>query len=75
VRLAKKTKKILKDIDKPIRVAVMGCVVNGPGESADADVAICAAQGKGYIYSHGKKIAVVPEEKLLDRLLAEIKKL
>jgi (E)-4-hydroxy-3-methylbut-2-enyl-diphosphate synthase len=75
VRLAKKTKKILKDIDKPIRVAVMGCVVNGPGESADADVAICAAQGKGYIYSHGKKIAVVPEEKLLDRLVAEIKKL
>ena len=75
VWLAKKTKKLLKDIDKPIRVAVMGCVVNGPGESADADVAICAAQGKGYIYSHGKKIAVVPEEKLLDRLLAEIKKL
>jgi (E)-4-hydroxy-3-methylbut-2-enyl-diphosphate synthase len=53
----------------------MGCIVNGPGESADADLAVCAAKGKGYIYEHGQKIAVVPEEKLLDKLLAEIEKL
>ena len=46
----------------------MGCVVNGPGEAADADIAVCAAQGKGFLYSKGKKIATVPEEKLLDEL-------
>ena len=75
VKLAQKTKAAIADIEKPIRVAVMGCVVNGPGESADADVAICAAEGKGFVYRHGEKIATVPEEKLLERLIAEIKKL
>lgn len=75
VDLAKKTKAAIEGINKPIRVAVMGCVVNGPGESADSDVAICAAEGKGFVYIHGKKIATVPEEKLLERLLAEIRKI
>ena len=75
VKLAKKTKAAIKDINKPIRVAVMGCVVNGPGESADADVAICAAEGKGFVYRHGEKIATVAEEKLLERLLKEIEEL
>ena len=75
VKLAKKVKRALANIDKPLRIAVMGCIVNGPGESADADLAICAAKGKGYIYKQGQKIAVVPEEKLLDKLLAEIEKL
>jgi (E)-4-hydroxy-3-methylbut-2-enyl-diphosphate synthase len=72
VKLAKKTKAAIKNIDKPIRIAVMGCVVNGPGESADADVAICAANGKGFIYKQGKKIATVMENELLNRLLKEI---
>ena len=75
VKLAKKVKQALSRIDKPLRIAVMGCIVNGPGESADADLALCAAKGKGYIYKHGQKIAVIPEEKLLDQLLAEIEKL
>ena len=72
VALAKKVRKYLEKVEKPARVAVMGCVVNGPGEAADADLAICAGAGKGYLYKHGKKIAVVEEDKLLDALAKEI---
>jgi (E)-4-hydroxy-3-methylbut-2-enyl-diphosphate synthase len=49
VALAGKVRQILMKIDKPIRVAVMGCVVNGPGEAADADLAICAGSQKGFL--------------------------
>jgi len=75
VRLAKQVKKTLKKIKKPIRVAVMGCIVNGPGEAADADVAVCAAKGKGFIYRGGKQIKTVAEEKLPEALAKEIEKL
>lgn len=75
VKLATKVKKFLSKIDKPIRVAVMGCIVNGPGEAADADVAICAAKGKGFIYKDGKRLASVPEKDLLKALEKEIEKL
>ena len=74
VSLAKKVKGLLANVDKPLHVAVMGCVVNGPGEAADADIAVCAAEGKGYIYKNGKKLAVVEEANLLDALAKEIKK-
>ncbi|MEN8128404.1 MAG: flavodoxin-dependent (E)-4-hydroxy-3-methylbut-2-enyl-diphosphate synthase [Planctomycetota bacterium] len=74
VALAKKVRKRLEGIDKQVRVAVMGCVVNGPGEAADADIAVCAGAGKGYIYKNGKKIATVEEAKLLDALAKEIEK-
>ncbi|MHC5142372.1 MAG: flavodoxin-dependent (E)-4-hydroxy-3-methylbut-2-enyl-diphosphate synthase [Planctomycetota bacterium] len=50
----------------------MGCVVNGPGEAADADIAVCAGAGKGYIYKNGRKIAVVDEDRLLDVLAEKI---
>ncbi|MBN1818941.1 MAG: flavodoxin-dependent (E)-4-hydroxy-3-methylbut-2-enyl-diphosphate synthase [Sedimentisphaerales bacterium] len=73
VKLARQVRRVLKGIHKPIRVAVMGCVVNGPGEAADADVAVCAAKGKGFLYRHGKKIAVVPEEQLLQALQGELR--
>jgi (E)-4-hydroxy-3-methylbut-2-enyl-diphosphate synthase len=75
VSLAKKVKKAIKDIQSPIKVAVMGCIVNGPGEAADADVAICAANKKGFLYSKGKKIATVPEENLLAELLSVVNKM
>ena len=74
VALAKKVRKLLEGVTKPIRVAVMGCVVNGPGEAADADIAICAGAGKGYIYKNGRKIAVIDEANLLDALAKEIEK-
>ncbi|MCE5187122.1 MAG: flavodoxin-dependent (E)-4-hydroxy-3-methylbut-2-enyl-diphosphate synthase [Planctomycetaceae bacterium] len=75
VGLAGKVKRLLKDVHTPMRVAVMGCIVNGPGEAADADLAICAAEGKGYIYRKGQKIAVVEAALLLETLKEELKKL
>ncbi|OQY03755.1 MAG: 4-hydroxy-3-methylbut-2-en-1-yl diphosphate synthase [Planctomycetales bacterium 4572_13] len=72
VALAKKVRKRLAGIDKQIKVAVMGCIVNGPGEAADADIAVCAGAGKGYIYKNGEKIAAVEEANLLDALAEKI---
>lgn len=72
IKLAKRVKKGLMGVTQPARIAVMGCVVNGPGEAEDADLAICAGKGKAFLYRNGKKIAVVPEDKLMDRLLKEI---
>lgn len=74
VSLAKKVKRLLADVDKPLHVAVMGCVVNGPGEAADADIAVCAAEGKGYLYKNGEKLAIVEEANLLETLAKEIEK-
>ena len=75
VKLAKQVEKVLRKVNRPYRVAVMGCVVNGPGEAADADFAICAAKGKAYFYRHGQKIAVVPEMEIIPRLLAILSEL
>ena len=72
VKLARKVKKALPKIEKPLRVAVMGCIVNGPGEAADADLAICAAKKKAFIYRKGKKIATVPESKIISTLRKEL---
>jgi (E)-4-hydroxy-3-methylbut-2-enyl-diphosphate synthase len=75
IKLAKRVKKGLADVTRPVRIAVMGCVVNGPGEAEDADLAICAGKGKAFLYKDGKKIAVVQEEHLMTALLDEIEKL
>ncbi len=75
VALARRVRELLQTIRRPIRVAVMGCVVNGPGEAADADIAVCAAKGKGFLYREGRKIAVVPEAQLIDALRNEINRL
>ena len=75
VKLARRVKKNLAGIDKPLRIAVMGCIVNGPGEAADADLAICAAKNKAYLYRRGRKISVVPEDKVIQAMLKELKKL
>lgn len=58
-----------------LKVAVMGCVVNGPGEASEADVGIAAGKGLGIIFSKGKPIAKVPEENLVDALMSEIDRL
>lgn len=75
IKLAKRVKKALAKIDKPLRIAVMGCIVNGPGEAADADLALCAAKNKAYLYRHGKKIAVVKQKDIIPTLLRELQKL
>jgi (E)-4-hydroxy-3-methylbut-2-enyl-diphosphate synthase len=69
VGLARRVEQALPKIEKPYRIAVMGCVVNGPGEAADADFAICAAKDKAYFYRHGRKVATVPESEIIPRLL------
>jgi (E)-4-hydroxy-3-methylbut-2-enyl-diphosphate synthase len=67
-------KKLAAEIQLPMKVAVMGCVVNGPGECEGADVAIFAGDRRGIIYVQGQKVANVPEEQILDALLAECRK-
>ncbi|MCA9279521.1 MAG: flavodoxin-dependent (E)-4-hydroxy-3-methylbut-2-enyl-diphosphate synthase [Phycisphaeraceae bacterium] len=65
--------KLASDIYLPIKVAVMGCVVNGPGEAEGADVAVFAGDRRGIIYVQGERVANVPESEILDRLLDECK--
>ena len=64
-------RKLAEEITLPVKVAVMGCVVNGPGECEGADVAIFAGNGKGIIYVQGEKKQTVPEAQMLDALLHE----
>jgi len=67
-------KELAAHIRLPIKVAVMGCVVNGPGECEGADIAIFAGDRKGIIYVQGQKVANVPEEQILTTLLDECRK-
>jgi (E)-4-hydroxy-3-methylbut-2-enyl-diphosphate synthase len=70
--LANQVDAFLATIDEPIRVAVMGCVVNGPGESRDADVGLAAGNSKGVIFRKGKIVRTVAEADLLNALKSEI---
>lgn len=71
-KLANQVDKLLENIKEPIRVAVMGCIVNGPGEARDADVGLAAGAGKGIIFRKGKIVKNVLEENMLEELTAEI---
>jgi (E)-4-hydroxy-3-methylbut-2-enyl-diphosphate synthase len=75
VGLAQAVEAELARIDKPIKVAVMGCVVNGPGEARDADVGIACGKGRGVIFKKGEKLAVVPETEYFSALMKEIEEL
>ncbi len=75
IALAEAVNRRLREVDRPIKVAVMGCVVNGPGEARDADVGIAGGRHKGIIFRKGKVVKTVPEEDLLDALMAEISSL
>lgn len=75
ISLANKVEEMVKDIDKPIKVAVMGCVVNGPGEAREADLGIAGGIGEGLLFKKGEIIKKVPEENLLKELKAELDKL
>ncbi|MDA8340333.1 MAG: flavodoxin-dependent (E)-4-hydroxy-3-methylbut-2-enyl-diphosphate synthase, partial [Nitrospiraceae bacterium] len=67
--LAQKVEDILKNVSKPISVAVMGCVVNGPGEAREADFGIAGGKGKGLVFKKGEVVKKVKEEELLDALI------
>mgnify|MGYP000787541894 CR=1 FL=1 len=75
LKLAEELERRLEDCDKPITVAVMGCVVNGPGEASAADIGVAGGKGEGLIFRHGEVLYKVAQEKLLDALLEEIEKL
>ncbi len=75
IGLAKQVEERLRDCKKPIKVAVMGCVVNGPGEAREADIGIAGGDGCGLIFKKGQVLRKVPENELLDELMKEIDKL
>lgn len=75
IGLAKQVEDLLKDVHKPIKVAVMGCVVNGPGEAREADIGVAGGDGVGLLFKHGQVLYKVPYDKILDQLKIEIDKL
>jgi len=72
--LAKKVEKALSRIETPLRVAVMGCVVNGPGEAREADVGIAGGRGRGILFKDGKSLGNYDEKDLLSALLVEVER-
>jgi (E)-4-hydroxy-3-methylbut-2-enyl-diphosphate synthase len=72
IRLANQVDELLKRLSSPVKVAVMGCEVNGPGEAKDADVGIAAGAGRAIIFRKGKKSRVVPEAEMLTALMEEV---
>jgi (E)-4-hydroxy-3-methylbut-2-enyl-diphosphate synthase len=72
--LVRKVETMAKDIDKPVTIAVMGCVVNGPGEAREADFGIAGGKGRGILFKKGEIVKKVKEEDLLDVLLEEMQK-
>ena len=75
ISVAQEVENRLRSIDKPLTVAVMGCVVNGPGEAREADVGIAGGKGEGLLFRHGEVVRKVPENELADALVAEVEKL
>lgn len=72
IALAKKVEEMVADMPLDIKVAVMGCVVNGPGEAREADIGIAGGNGEGLLIKHGEVIRKVPEAELLDTLRSEL---
>ena len=75
IGLAKQVEERLAVVEKPMSVAVMGCVVNGPGEAADADIGVACGNGVGVLFAHGNMIRKVAEDQIVDALMEEINKL
>lgn len=75
IGLAEEAQERLKDCEKNIKVAIMGCVVNGPGEAKEADIGIAGGDKEGLVFKKGEILYKVPEDKLIDALIEEIDKL
>jgi (E)-4-hydroxy-3-methylbut-2-enyl-diphosphate synthase len=73
--LAGEVERRLEGIDVPLRVAVMGCIVNGPGEAREADVGVAAGKGKGQLFVRGEVVRTVPEDRIVDEVVAEVERL
>jgi len=72
VKLAQAVEIELANIDKPIKVAVMGCVVNGPGEARDADIGIACGKGRAVLFKKGEQVAIIEEPDFLNVLMSQI---
>ena len=72
ISIAQKNKKALESVEKPIKVAVMGCIVNGPGEAREADIGIAGGDGCALLFKKGEILRKIPEEKVVEELLKEI---
>ena len=75
IGLARQVEERIANLDKPLKVAVMGCVVNGPGEAADADIGVACGAGMGVVFSKGDVVRKVEEKAIVDALMEEIGKL
>ena len=75
ISIANEVEKRAANIDKPIKIAVMGCAVNGPGEAREADIGIAGGNGEGLIFKKGEIIKKVPQDSLVDELMKEIETL
>lgn len=75
IEVATNAQKALEEANLPIQVAVMGCVVNGPGEAREADIGIAAGRGRGHLFIKGQVVRVVPEDEMVEALLDEAQKL
>ena len=72
IKIANEVEERVRNIDKNIKVAVMGCAVNGPGEAREADIGIAGGHGEGLIFKKGQILRKVPEDRLVEELLKEI---
>ena len=75
IPLAQQVEREIAQLDKPLKVAVMGCAVNGPGEAADADIGVACGKGAGVVFLQGKTIRNVEESDIVDALMEEIGRL
>lgn len=75
IPLVEKAEAMLKKIRTPLKVAIMGCVVNGPGEAREADVGIAGGRESGILFKKGERVEKVPEPELLNRLMAEVEQM
>ena len=75
IAIADEVERRLAHCKKPIKVAVMGCVVNGPGEAREADIGIAGGDGVGLLFKKGEIVRKIPEDKLVDELVREVEAL
>ncbi|MBQ8926970.1 MAG: flavodoxin-dependent (E)-4-hydroxy-3-methylbut-2-enyl-diphosphate synthase [Oscillospiraceae bacterium] len=75
VSLAKQVEEAVQDVEKDVKIAVMGCIVNGPGEAREADIGVAGGDGIGLLFRHGEILRRVPESEIVPALLEELQKL
>ena len=75
IPIADEVTRRLGKLDKPLKVAVMGCVVNGPGEARDADLGVACGKDSGMLFAHGERLRKVPADRIVDELFSTIEQL